>query len=277
MSDDIRAAVRERYGAAARAQGGCCGGGADGACCGGTTADRASEQSLRVGYTAEDLASLPEGANLGLGCGNPTAIAALRQGETVVDLGSEGGIDCFLAARRVGPSGRVIGVDMTADMLERARAAALRSGLENVEFRLGEIEHLPLADSSADVIISNCVINLSPNKRQVFREASRVLRSGGRIAVSDIVLLADLPPALRSDLGLCASCVGGALRKEQYLEAIRLAGFRDVRVVSERSAGRLIEDEAEAERLAGIAGLSPAEVQKLGEQIVSIQVEAVKA
>jgi SAM-dependent methyltransferase len=277
MSDDIRAAVRERYGAAARAQGGCCGGGADGACCGGSTADRASEQSLRVGYTAEDLASLPEGANLGLGCGNPTAIAALRQGETVVDLGSGGGIDCFLAARRVGPSGRVIGVDMTPDMLERARAAARRSGLENVEFRLGEIEHLPLADASADVIISNCVINLSPNKRQVFREASRVLRSGGRVAVSDIVLLADLPPALRSDLGLCASCVAGALRKEQYLEAIRLAGFRDVRVVSERSAGRLIEDEAEAERLAGIAGLSPAEVQKLGEQVVSIQVEAVKA
>jgi SAM-dependent methyltransferase len=275
MSDDIRAAVRERYGATARGQGGCCGGGG-GSCCGGSATDTAAEQSLALGYTSEQLASLPEGANLGLGCGNPTAIAALREGETVVDLGSGGGIDCFLAARRVGPSGRVIGVDMTPDMLDRARAASRRSGLDNVEFRLGEIEHLPLADASADVIISNCVINLSPNKRQVFREAFRVLRSGGRVAVSDIVLLADLPAALRGDLGLYAACVAGALRKEQYLDAMAKAGFRDIRVVSEKAAGELIVDEAEIDRLAASSGQSRDELRKLGEQVVSVHVEAVK-
>lgn len=275
MSDDIRAAVRQRYAEAARPQGGCCGGGG-GSCCGGSTAEAAAAQSLGIGYTNEELASLPEGANLGLGCGNPTAIAALREGETVVDLGSGGGIDCFLAARRVGPGGRVIGVDMTPQMLDRAREAARRSGLPNVEFRLGEIEHLPLADASADVVISNCVINLSPNKRQVFREAFRVLRSGGRVAVSDIVLLVDLPPALRSDLGLYAGCVGGALRKEQYLGAMEKAGFRDIRVVSERAAGELIIDEAQVERLAEGSGLSREELRQLAEKVVSVHVEAVK-
>ncbi len=275
MSDDIRAAVRERYGATARGESGCCGGGGGSSCCG-PAADTATEQSLALGYTNEQLASLPEGANLGLGCGNPTAIAALRAGETVVDLGSGGGIDCFLAARRVGPAGHVIGVDMTPDMLDRARAAAGRSGLQNVEFRLGEIEHLPLADSSADVIISNCVINLSPNKRQVFREAFRVLRSGGRVAVSDIVLLADLPAALRSDLGLYAGCIGGALRKEQYLEAMEKAGFRDIRVVSEKAGGDLVVDEADIDRLAKDSGLSHDELRKLGEKIVSVHVEALK-
>ncbi len=291
MSDDIRAAVRERYGATARAQQGCCGDsqaagkaggsccgdaraeGSGGSCCGGTSVD---EHSAGLGYSQEQLASLPEGANLGLGCGNPTAIAALREGETVVDLGSGGGIDCFLAARRVGPGGRAIGVDMTPDMLDRARAAARKSGLPNVEFRLGEIEHLPLADSIADVVISNCVINLSPDKPQVFREAFRVLKRGGRVAVSDIVLLADLPEALRTDLALYAGCISGALRKEQYLSAMRDAGFADVRVVSERAAGDLVVDPADLERLQKASGLPAERLRKLGEQVVSVHVEAVK-
>ncbi len=271
MSDDIRAAVRERYAETARSAGGCCGS-SSGACGCGSAAD----QSLSVGYTPDELASLPEGANLGLGCGNPTAIAALKEGESVVDLGSGGGIDCFLAARRVGPSGHVIGVDMTPDMLDRARASAKRSEAANVEFRLGEIEHLPLADASADVIISNCVINLSPNKRQVFREAFRVLRKGGRVAVSDVVLLADLPDALRADLGLYAGCVAGALRKDQYLDAMRVAGFADIRVVSEKAAGELIFDEAEFERLREASGLSTEELRALGAKVVSVHVEAVK-
>ena len=271
MSDDIRVAVRERYAAAARSQG-CCGD-SGGSCCGGSATE---EQSRSIGYSAEQLASLPEGANLGLGCGNPTAIAALREGETVVDLGSGGGIDCFLAARRVGASGRVIGVDMTPDMLDRARAAGRRSGLANVEFRLGEIEHLPLADESADVVISNCVINLSPDKPQVFREAYRVLRRGGRLAVSDIVLLEDLPESLRADVGLYAGCIAGAARKEQYLAAVREAGFSDVRVVSERSAGSLVADDADLERLAGVSGLARDELRRLAEQVVSVHVEASK-
>jgi arsenite methyltransferase len=272
MSDDIRTAVRERYAATARGEQGCCGGGAKSSCCGGSAAD---EQSAAIGYTAEQLAALPEGANLGLGCGNPTAIAALKEGETVVDLGSGGGIDCFLAARRVGATGRVIGVDMTPDMLDRARNAARRSGAANVEFRLGEIEHLPLGDASADVVISNCVINLSPNKRQVFREAFRVLRGGGRVAVSDIVLDAELPDALRANLTLYAGCISGALLRDQYLEAMRLAGFADVRVVGERTWDPGLDAE-ELSRLAASSGVGEDDLRRIGRTVVSIHVEARK-
>jgi arsenite methyltransferase len=222
---DPRAVVREKYGAVAQGQAnsaGCCCGPAD-----------AETVTASLGYTAEQLAALPAGANLGLGCGNPLAFAALAPGETVLDLGSGGGIDCFLAAREVGPAGRAIGVDMTPAMIERARANAAKAGLPNVEFRLGEIEHLPVADASVDVIVSNCVVNLSPDKPQVFREALRVLKPGGRLVVSDLVLLAPLDDTLRQSVALYVGCVAGASLREDYLRLMREAGFRDVEVLAE--------------------------------------------
>lgn len=222
---DPRAVVREKYGAVAQGE-------ADvaGCCCGPKAADAASQS---FGYTAEQLAALPPGANLGLGCGNPLQFAGLAPGMTVLDLGSGAGIDCFLASREVGPSGRVIGVDMTPAMLERARANAAKGGFTNVEFRLGEIEHLPVADASVDVIVSNCVVNLSPDKPQVFREALRVLKPGGRLVVSDLVLLAPLDDELRRSVALYVGCVAGAARREDYLRMIREAGFREVEVLAE--------------------------------------------
>ena len=230
---DIRNVVREKYGEIAEqsAQGCGCG---PGGCCGGSAVDQVAEY---IGYTPEQLAALPEGANLGLGCGNPLAHAAPKAGEVVLDLGSGAGMDAFLAAREVGPTGRVIGVDMTPQMLEKARANAVAVGAANVEFRLGEIEHLPVADASVDLIISNCVINLSPAKEQVFREAYRALRPGGRMVVSDLVLLKTLSEEVRGSVEAYVGCVAGAALKEDYLDAIRAAGFRDVEVVEERSYG----------------------------------------
>ncbi|HET9886859.1 MAG TPA: arsenite methyltransferase, partial [bacterium] len=186
-----------------------------------------------IGYTPEQVTSIPEGANLGLGCGNPLKYAAVQPGETVLDLGSGAGIDCFLAAREVGPTGHVIGVDMTPQMIEKARTNLAKTELKNTEFRLGEIEHLPVADGSVDVIISNCVVNLSPDKRQVFLEALRVLKPGGRLLVSDIVLTRQLPPEAQRDVSLYVGCIAGASLKEDYLSSMREAGFTGVRVVSE--------------------------------------------
>jgi len=237
---DIRVVVRERYGAIAEGRTGCCSAtvteesreqncGTVG-CCGVGDGDAVLAQ---VGYTAEQAASLPEGANLGLGCGNPLAYAALQPGEVVLDLGSGAGIDCFLAAREVGPAGRAIGVDMTASMLQKARANAARVQATNVEFRLGEIEHLPVADASVDAIISNCVVNLSPDKPQVFREALRVLRPGGRMLISDLVLTRPLSPQARNNVDLYVGCVAGASLKDEYLKLMREAGFADVEVVAE--------------------------------------------
>ena len=226
--EDIHRQVRNAYGQVAARQGGCgCGTG----CCG--TARTVESVSLGIGYSKEDLAQAPEGANLGLGCGNPVALSSLREGEVVLDLGSGAGFDSFLAAERVGPTGRVIGVDMTPEMLDRARENAKKSGRANVEFRLGEIEHLPVADSSVDVILSNCVINLSTDKSRVFREAFRVLRPGGRLMVSDIVLTAPLPAPLAESAPLYSSCVAGALIKEEYLGSIAAAGFTEVTVQGE--------------------------------------------
>ena len=234
MKKDMRKKVQEKYGQIAASAGSCCGS-AKAGCCGASPS--AEELSSGVGYSPVELASIPEGANLGLGCGNPLAHAEPRPGEVVLDLGSGAGMDAFLAAREVGATGRVIGVDMTPEMLERARANAAKAGAANVEFRLGEIEHLPVADASVDIVISNCVINLSPAKDQVFREAFRALRPGGRMVVSDLVLLRPLSEEVRRSVEAYVGCVAGAALKEDYLRAIRDAGFRDVEVVEERSYG----------------------------------------
>ena len=233
----IRDTVREKYGKIAEgtAEGtGCCGSTKESPCCGTGSGDVALKE---LGYTHEQAASIPEGANLGLGCGNPLAHANVKPGETVLDLGSGAGIDAFLAAREVGPSGRVIGVDMTPTMLSRARKNASKGGFSNVEFRLGEIESLPVADATVDVIISNCVINLSPEKPRVFAEALRTLKPGGRLLVSDLVLTKPLPESVRESVEAYVGCVAGASLKDEYLSLIREAGFADVEIVEERSYG----------------------------------------
>jgi SAM-dependent methyltransferase len=234
----IKHLVRERYRSIAAADDPGCGPSAPSGCCGPATA--APEKALQMGYSAADLAAVPDGANLGLGCGNPQAIAALRPGETVLDLGSGAGFDCFLAARQVGEEGRVIGIDMTQEMLEKARANAARVGAANVEFRLGEIEQLPIADNCADVVISNCVINLVPDKAQVFREAFRVLRPGGRLAVSDIVNTAPLPPGLLSDPVLLCGCIAGAAPADRIRGWLANAGFAEIRVTPQAQSRTLI-------------------------------------
>ena len=236
--DAVRDAVRERYAEIANTGSSCCSGSA---CCGPSAGASQGDQpylsrktghaeSLKLGYSKEELAAAPEGANLGLGCGNPQAIAELKPGEVVVDLGAGAGFDCFLAARAVGPAGRVIGVDMTPEMVAKARENARRSGYENVDFRLGEIEHLPVPDQTADVIISNCVVNLSPDKPAVYAEAYRVLRPGGRLAMSDVVATAELPPEWRDDMRLLSACVSGASTVAEVEGMLRAAGFVDISV-----------------------------------------------
>ncbi len=270
--DGIRRTVRDAYGAVARGGGSCCGSGSS--CCGSSTAEQTSRT---VGYTDADLASVPDGANLGLGCGNPVALAGLKAGETVLDLGSGAGFDCFLAAHRVGPSGRVIGVDMTPEMVEKARENARRSACANVEFRLGEIEHLPVADSSVDCVISNCVINLSPDKLQVFREAFRVLRPGGRLMVSDIVLAALLPRAILESAAAYVGCISGASLRTDYLACIATAGFQDVQVVAEeRFPVEAAASDPTLQALVRESGLPSDELTRLAGEIRSIKVTATK-
>ncbi len=270
--EQIKKVVREGYADIARQESCACGGAAS-TCCGGT--HLAEEISRQIGYSEAELKSVPEGANLGLGCGNPVALASLKKGETVLDLGSGAGFDCFLAAQRVGKKGRVIGVDMTPEMLDRARANARKNGYSNVEFRLGEIENLPLADSSVDAIISNCVINLAPDKKRVFSEAYRVLKPGGRLMVSDIVLEKELPAVVKKSVAAYVGCVAGAARTEDYLEAIVGAGFKEVSI-DEKSyfPGELMENDPTAQAVLG--KLSKKAVQELARSVCSIKVHAVK-
>ena len=232
--DEIRRAVREQYASVANeTDDGCCAPG----CCG-----PAPGASLSLGYASEDLAAVPEGANMGLGCGNPQAIAALREGETVLDLGAGGGFDCFLAAKQVGPNGLVIGVDMTPDMVSKARANAKKVGTSNVDFRLGEIEHLPVGDNAIDVILSNCVINLSPDKRAVFSDAFRVLKPGGRLAISDVVATDELPQAIRDSLTAMTGCVAGSATVATIEELLVDAGFQDIQIRVQEESREFIRE-----------------------------------
>lgn len=257
--DAIRQAVRQQYGAIADSgQGGC-----RPSCCG-STMDAAEAEVIAqaLGYSVLEVAAVPDGANMGLGCGNPHAIAQLKAGETLLDLGSGAGFDCFLAARQLGASGQVIGVDMTPSMLSKARLNAQQGGYQNVEFRLGEIENLPVADASVDVIISNCVINLSPNKPRVFAESYRVLKPGGRLAISDIAALGELPPTIRDDLSLLSGCIAGAAPIAELGEMLHASGFRQIRILPKSDSKSFIRD------------WSPeAEVTDL---VVSVSLEAIK-
>jgi SAM-dependent methyltransferase len=271
--EEIKKAVRDRYADIATKSGSCCLPSAS--CCG---SNQAVEMISRdIGYRAEDLEAVPEGANLGLGCGNPVALASLREGETVVDLGAGAGFDCFLAAREVGKSGRVIGVDMTPAMLDKARENAKKGGYDNVQFRLGEIENLPVADNTADIIISNCVINLSPDKRRVFQEAFRVLKPGGRLMVSDIVLLRELPAALKESIDAYVGCVAGAVMKDDYLAAMSEAGLQEVKIIGETLFP--LEDfigYANALEIVECTDVLTEMARELGTAIASIKVHAVK-
>jgi arsenite methyltransferase len=270
--EEIKGSVREHYASIARRGGGCCGPDASG--CGAATPVGISKA---VGYTDAELTAVPEGANLGLGCGNPLALAALRPGDVVVDLGSGAGFDCFLAAARVGPAGRVIGVDMTPEMLDRARGIAARDAVGNVEFRLGEIENLPVADATADVVISNCVINLSTDKPRVFREALRVLKPGGRLMVSDLVLARPLPDSVARSVAAYAGCIAGAMLRDEYLAAISAAGFAEVEVLAESGyeIGIANADDTEAALLEAVEA-TPAEARAAAEAVRSVRVSARK-
>jgi SAM-dependent methyltransferase len=248
---EVKEMVRTRYGSIAAGSESCCGSPA-----------APQEASCSMGYSEAELASLPEGADLGLGCGNPQALAAMRPGEVVVDLGSGAGIDCFLAARQVGPAGRVIGIDMTHEMLAKARANAERVGAANVEFRLGEIEHLPIADNTADVVISNCVINLVPDKDQVYREVFRILKPGGRLAIADVVNTAPLPPDLAADPALLCGCIAGAATAGQIEDWLAAAGFSDVRVSVKPGSREFVETWAPGRGIADYVASATIEARK---------------
>jgi SAM-dependent methyltransferase len=241
--DEIRQNVRESYAKVAEAsnEGSCCGEASS--CCGVSDDDAINTLiSTRLGYSEDDLNAVPDGADMGLGCGNPRAIASLKEGETVVDLGSGGGFDAFLSAREVGASGHVIGVDMTPSMISKARKNAEKGKFSQVEFRLGEIEHLPIADNTADIIISNCVINLSPDKQQVFHEAFRVLKAGGRLAVSDVVASTEMPEEMKNDPMLHAGCMAGAELIDDIHDMLKKAGFTDIRITPKDESREFIKD-----------------------------------
>jgi len=263
QADKVRQQVRESYSAVAEAgdSGGCCG--EVSSCCGVSDDVRINQLvSSRVGYSQADVENVPQGADMGLGCGNPRAIASLQAGDVVLDLGSGGGFDAFLAAREVGAKGRVIGVDMTPAMISKARRNAGAASFDNVEFRLGEIEYLPVADASVDVIISNCVINLSPEKERVFRESFRVLKQGGRLAISDVVASAELPDDIRNDPYLHSACVAGASQVDELEAVLARCGFADIRIRPKDESREFIRDWAPG--------------RGVEEYVVSATIEAVK-
>jgi arsenite methyltransferase len=267
--EDIRQAVRQRYARAATEAESCCGP----SCCGG--GDTADETAQAIGYSVEALKDLPSDANLGLGCGNPTAIASLQEGQTVLDLGSGAGIDCFLASKEVGPSGKVIGVDMTPEMIARARANAVKGGYANVEFRLGEIEALPVADATVDVIISNCVLNLSPEKDRVLADAFRVLKPGGRIVISDMVSDLPVPEVVAGSLDAVAACLPTA--RADYMAQFAAAGFTDVRISDEKPypASYILADPG-VKAFIALHPQSRAELEAFAGSIYGAHFEAVK-
>ncbi|MDH5485793.1 MAG: arsenite methyltransferase [Gammaproteobacteria bacterium] len=263
QADDIRNSVRDSYGKVAEASNtnSCCG--VESSCCGVSDDSQINTLiSTRLGYSATDLANVPAGADMGLGCGNPRAIASLKPGEVVVDLGSGGGFDAFLAAPEVGETGHVIGIDMTPEMLSKARNNAEKGQYTNVEFRLGEIEYLPVADNTVDVIISNCVINLSPNKAQVFKDAFRVLKPGGRLAISDVVSSTELPEHIKNDLFLHSACVAGASLISELEAIMKAAGFEDIKIQPKDESREFIKDWAPDTRIE--------------DYVVSATIEAVK-
>jgi SAM-dependent methyltransferase len=277
--EEVKKAVRKNYGDIAKQNTSCCGPQTvnptkASSCCG--AAPSTDDMSKMMGYSDEELAKLPEGANLGLGCGNPVALASLKEGDTYIDLGSGAGIDCFLAADKVGKTGKVIGVDMTPEMIDKARENVKKTGLENVEFRLGEIEHLPVSDSSVDVITSNCVINLSPDKKAVFSDAFRVLKPGGKIMISDIVLLKELPEAVLQSVEAYVGCVSGAMLKDEYLSIVKEVGFENIEVLGESSAGDVWISDPLAVSIIEQLGITLDEAKELGKSIVSLKFSAVK-
>ncbi|MFZ3385533.1 MAG: arsenite methyltransferase [Candidatus Methanoperedens sp.] len=271
--EDIKKNVREGYAKIATKGTSCCS--PVTSCCG--SKGRVVEISKSIGYGEDEIEAVPEGANLGLGCGNPVAMASLKSGETVLDLGSGAGFDCFLAAKKVGPSGKVIGVDMTPEMLEKARENATKGNYDNVEFRLGEIENLPAADNSVDAIISNCVINLSPDKKRVFKEAYRILRPGGRLMVSDIVLLKELPDAIKNSVESYIGCISGAIKKDEYLKAIKGAGFKDVRIIDETKYPiEFMVNDPTAKAIIENFNIPGDELRSIADSVVSIKVQGLK-
>jgi len=271
--EKIKKAVREGYAKIAKKEASCCS--PVKSCCGG---DNPSESiSKSIGYTDEELKGVPEGANLGLGCGNPVALASLKQGETVLDLGSGPGLDCFLAANKVGKTGKVIGVDMTPEMIEKARENARKGSYKNVEFRLGEIENLPVADNFVNAVISNCVINLVPDKKKVFRETFRVLKPGGRLMISDLVLLKELPDFIKNSVEAYIGCLSGAIMKDDYLNAIKAAGFREVKIIDETSFPiELMASDSTAKALIEEMKIPVEKLKDVARSVVSIKVQGIK-
>lgn len=272
-NSELKVLVKKSYGDIAKKGGSCCP--SKGSCCGVAPEEVISKN---IGYSDEDLKAVPSGANLGLGCGNPIALASIKEGETVLDLGSGAGFDSFLAASKVGKSGRVIGVDMTPEMIETARENAAKGNYSNVEFRLGELENLPVADGSVDVVISNCVINLVPDKKKAFEEAFRVLKPGGRLMVSDIVLLRKLPDFVIQSVAAYVGCISGAAMKESYLEAIESAGFNEVTVIDE-SVFPLdcMANDPTGQAIAQNLKEKVKEIKKVEDSIASIKVGGIKS
>jgi SAM-dependent methyltransferase len=272
--EKVKKIVREGYAKIARKEKSCSN--TPTSCCS-NSSDVSKEITRRIGYTEEEIGSVPEGANLGLGCGNPVALASLKKGQTVLDLGSGGGFDCFLAANRVGKSGKVIGVDMTPEMIDKARENARKSKYENVEFRLGEIENLPVADGTVDVVISNCVINLSQNKKRVFEEAFRVLKPNGKLMVSDIVLLKQLPEIIRKNVQAYIGCLSGAEMKNKYLQMIRDAGFQEVKVVEENHFPvENMANDPTAQAIVKTSEIPADKIKKIANTVSSVKVCGVK-